>query len=84
MGGIPWTLWLPSHVTLDTPDTDPAPGLVRLQETGTKKPPTCRKQIYVSDKGSGGSVRVQQQLSILLKQYKSQCMAQLSLVLVGY
>ena len=37
MEDTPWTLWLPSHVTLDTPDLDPAQEHVRPQETGISR-----------------------------------------------
>ena len=32
-----WTLWHPSHVTMDTPDQDPALDTVKFKETGIRK-----------------------------------------------
>ena len=37
MENILWTLWHPSHVTMDTPDQDPTLELVKFKETGIKK-----------------------------------------------
>ena len=34
MEDILWTLWPPSHVIMDTPDLDPAPGPVKLLANG--------------------------------------------------